>query len=317
MKFVPTLDLEEYSTDRDAFVFKVGQAYEEFGFCCFKNHGVDPVLIQESYLVLKDFFSSPVEEKMKTYYPELSGTRGYTPFKVETAKTSSVPDLKEFYHIGRDVSEHSNPYPGILKPNVWPEGEMGIRFRNTLLPLYRQLESLGQRVLRVLALNIEQPENYFIDITSKGNSAFRLLHYPPVRPEDLPAVRAEAHEDISLITLLVGATQAGLQIMTKEGEWLPITTTGDAIVVNVGDMMQRLTNQRYPSTTHRVVNPKGEESSKSRYSMPFFLDPNPDFLIETLPSCVNEANPNRYPEPITANDYLMERLEEIKLTAKK
>ena len=314
MKHVPTLDLRRYDTDREAFVREVGQAYEEFGFCCFTGHGVDPALVQQAYEVCREFFQSDRAVKMKTFVQGKAGTRGYTPFKIETAKTSKLADLKEFYHVGRDVSENFNPYPDILEPNVWPEGEMGERFRATLLELYAQLEGLGRRVLKPLALNIGLPENHFVDITQHGNSILRELHYPPVDPKDLPAVRAEAHEDISLITLLVGATQAGLEILTRDGKWLPITTTGDAIVVNVGDMMQRMTNHVYPSTTHRVVNPEGPEARKSRYSIPFFMDPNPDYLIQTIPSCITADNPNRYPEPITAHDYLMERLAEIKLT---
>lgn len=315
MNHVPTLDLRRFDTDRDAFVRELGAAYREFGFCCFTGHEVDPALVARAYDVCKRFFALPDVLKRQAFLPGKAGTRGYTPFKVETAKTSSIPDLKEFYHVGREVSDAENPYPGILEPNVWPAGELGSEFKDVMLALYTQMEAMGQRVLRPMALNIGLPEDYFEAITRNGNSILRQLHYPPVRAEDLPAVRAEAHEDISLITLLFGATQAGLELLTREGAWLPITTTGDAIVVNVGDMMQRLTNHVYPSTTHRVVNPQGPEAGKSRYSMPFFMDPNPDYLIESLPSCVSAANPNRYPEPITAHDYLMERLAEIKLTA--
>ena len=314
MHHVPTLDLRRYDTDRQAFVQEVGEAYRRFGFCCFTGHGVDPACIDRAYAASRAFFASPADYKSRTHLPGKAGTRGYTPFKVETAKTSSIPDLKEFYHVGRDVSEAYNPYPGILEPNVWPGGEQGETFRDAMLDLYAQLEGLGRRVLRPMALNIGLAEDHFVEMTGHGNSILRQLHYPPVDPRDLPAVRAEAHEDISLITLLVGATQAGLELLTREGEWLPITTTGDAIVVNVGDMMQRLTNHVYPSTTHRVVNPEGGEAGKPRYSMPFFMDPNPDFIIRTLPSCITPDNPDRYiGRPITAHEYLMERLAEIKL----
>lgn len=315
MNHVPTLDLRRFDTDRQAFVRELGEAYREFGFCCFTGHQVDPELIRRAYQVCERFFQSPLDYKMATHLPGKAGTRGYTPFKVETAKTSTIPDLKEFYHVGRDVSEGNNPYPDILQPNVWPAGELGQQFREVMLELYRQLENLGRQVLRPMALNIGLPEDHFASITAKGNSVLRQLHYPPVRPEDLPAVRAEAHEDISFITLLVGATAAGLEILTREGKWLPITTTGDAIVVNVGDMMQRMTNHVYPSTTHRVVNPAGQAEGKSRYSIPFFMDPNPDHLIETIPSCITADNPDRYAgRSITAHAYLMERLAEIKLT---
>lgn len=314
MNHVPTLDLRRFDTDRQAFVRELGEAYREFGFCCFTGHDVDPALIQRAYRACERFFSLPVEEKMKTYLPGKAGTRGYTPFKVETAKTSTIPDLKEFYHVGREVSPGNNPYPDILDPNVWPDGEVGREFREVMLELYAQLEAMGRQVLRPMALNIGLPEDAFVRITDHGNSILRQLHYPPVAAEDLPAVRAEAHEDISFITLLVGATAAGLELLTREGRWLPITTTGDAIVVNVGDMLQRMTNHVYPSTTHRVVNPEGEGAGKSRYSIPFFMDPNPDHLITTIDSCITPDNPDRYPEPITAHDYLMQRLAEIKLT---
>lgn len=313
MNHVPTLDLRRYDTDREGFVNELGQAYREFGFCCFTGHNVDPHLIKRAYNVCERFFQSPSDYKKATHLPGKAGTRGFTPFKVETAKTSSIPDLKEFYHVGRDVSKH-NPYPDILEPNVWPAGELGEEFRQVMLELYGQLEALGRQVLRPMALNIGLPEDAFTSITRNGNSILRQLHYPPVRPEDLPAVRAEAHEDISFITLLVGATAAGLEILTRDGEWLPITTTGDAIVVNVGDMLQRMTNHVYPSTTHRVVNPAGLAEGKSRYSIPFFMDPNPDHLIETIPSCITPENPDRYEgRYITAHEYLLERLAEIKL----
>ena len=169
------------------------------------------------------------------------------------------------------------------------------------------------RVLRALALHINLPEKYFDDKIDFGNSILRPIHYPPITAPDVPNVRAGAHEDINFITLLVGASAAGLELLTREGEWLPITTQGDTIVVNIGDMLQRLTNHIYPSTTHRVVNPPGDAARSPRFSVPFFLHPNPDFLIDVLPNCITSENPNRYPAPITANDYLMERLREIKL----
>lgn len=313
MHRVPTLDLKRFTTDREAFVREVGQAYREFGFCCFTGHGVDPALVARAYAICKKFFDSPRAVKMETFIPGKAGTRGFTPFKVETAKTSSIPDLKEFYHVGRDVTPENNPIPDILEPNIWPSGELGVEFRAVMLEMFRQLEEMGRQVLKPMALNIGLPEDYFTALTENGNSILRQLHYPPVDPKDLPAVRAEAHEDISFITLLVGATQAGLELLNREGQWLPVTTTGDAIVVNVGDMLQRMTNNVYPSTTHRVVNPSGPEASKARYSIPFFMDLHPNHIIRTLPSCITPDNPDRYPQSISAHDYLMQRLAEIKL----
>lgn len=309
---VPTLDLRRFhSPDRDAFVAEMGAAYREFGFCCFSHHGIPEERIQNGFEDFRAFFALPDEVKRRYVTPKLPGTRGYTPFKVETAKTSKIADLKEFWHVGREVVG-TNPYPEILLDNVWPT-EVST-FKANALALYNAMERAGTTVASALALNIGLPENYFTQVSAFGNSILRALHYPPVRPEDLPAVRAEAHEDISLITLLVGATDSGLELLTREGAWLPIEAAPNTLVVNVGDMLQRLTNHVYPSTTHRVVNPIGAAAGRPRYSMPFFMDPNPDFLIETLPSCITPDNPNRYPEPITANDYLMERLHEIKMT---
>ena len=179
--------------------------------------------------------------------------------------------------------------------------------------LFDSLDELGSRVLAALALHIGLPQDFFVEPTSFGNSILRPIHYPPITSPDIPNVRAGAHEDINLITLLVGASSAGLEVKARNGEWVPFTADADTIVVNIGDMLQRLTNHVYPSTTHRVVNPPGEAARQPRYSTPYFLHANPDFLISTLPNCISADNPNRYPEPITAHDYLMERLREIKL----
>ena len=186
-------------------------------------------------------------------------------------------------------------------------------FREYGYALYQALDSLGSRVLSALALHIGLPEDFFADKTNFGNSILRPIHYPPITADDIPNVRAGAHGDINFITLLVGASAAGLEVRSHEGEWVPFTSEGDTIVVNIGDMLERLTNHVYPSTIHRVVNPPGEEARKPRYSVPFFLHPNPDFLIDVLPSCVSADNPSRYPEPITAQGFLEQRLREIKL----
>src|SRR5260221_7466410 len=198
-----------------------------------------------------------------------------------------------------------------MPPNLW-QSEVP-DFREYGYGLYQALDALGSRVLSALALHIDLPENYFADKTDFGNSILRPIHYPPITATEVPNVRAGAHEDINLITLLVGASAAGLEVKSHRGEWVPFTAEADTIVVNIGDMLQRLTNHVYPSTTHRVVNPPGEAARKPRYSTPFFLHLNPDVLIRTLPQCVSAANPDRYQTPITANEYLMERLREIKL----
>lgn len=310
MKHVPTLDIRRFDDDREAFVAELGAAYREFGFCCIRGHGIPQADIDAAYDVFQRFFALPAAIKQKYHQPGTGGARGYTPFGIETAKDSRYPDLKEFWHIGREIPRDSK-YAAQMPANVWPEEIEG--FREHGYGLYAALDALGARVLRALALHIDLAEDFFEDKINFGNSILRPIHYPPIQSEDIPNVRAGAHEDINFITLLVGASAEGLQVLARDGEWLPITTEGDAIVVNIGDMLQRLTNHVYPSTTHRVVNPPNENARKPRYSVPFFLHPNPDVLLDVLPSCVSADNPSRYPTPITSHDYLLERLREIKL----
>ncbi len=307
---VPTLDISRFHSDRDAFVADLGRAYREFGFCGISGHGIPASLIDGAYAAFERFFDLPDVVKRRYHVVGGGGARGYTPYKVETAKDAKHPDLKEFWHVGREIPRDSQ-YATIMAENLWPEEVP--EFRTLGYALYQALDDLGSRVLSALALHIGLPEDWFADKTNVGNSILRPIHYPPITEVEIPNERAGAHEDINLITLLVGASAEGLQVLTRQGTWLPVTTTGDAIVVNIGDMLQRLTNHVYPSTSHRVVNPTGPKAREPRYSVPFFLHPNPDFLIETLPQCITPENPNRYPEPITANDYLMQRLREIKL----
>lgn len=307
---IPTLDIRRYDTDRDAFVAELGAAYREWGFAGISGHGIPQSDIDAAYAAFKAFFALPEETKLKYHVPGSGGARGYTPFGVETAKGSKHFDLKEFWHIGREVPDDF-PHREVMPPNQWPEEVQG--FREHGYGLYQALDALGSRVLSALALHIGLPEDWFADKTDYGNSILRPIHYPPITADDIPNVRAGAHGDINLITLLVGASAAGLEVKSHEGEWVPFTSDADTIVVNIGDMLERLTNHVYPSTIHRVVNPPGDEARKPRYSVPFFLHPNPDFLIEVLPSCITPDNPNRNPEPITAQGFLEERLREIKL----
>ena len=310
MKNVPTLDIRRYDTDRATFVAELGAAYREFGFCCISGHGISRELVDGAYDVFQRFFALPADTKMKYHVRGGGGARGYTPFKVETAKDSHFPDLKEFWHIGREIPRDST-FADVMPPNLWPAEVPA--FRQYGYGLYQALDQLGTRVLRALALHVDLPENYFEDKTEQGNSILRPIHYPPITEENVPNVRAGAHEDINFITLLVGASAEGLEVLTREGEWLPITTEGDAIVVNIGDMLQRLTNHVYPSTTHRVVNPPNENARKPRYSVPFFLHPNPDVVLDPVPQCITPDNPKRYDTPITSHEYLQQRLREIKL----
>ena len=309
MKHVPTLDIRRYDSDRAAFVAEIGAAYREFGFCCISGHGIPRELIDGSYDVFRRFFALPTEAKMHYHLPGSGGARGYTPFKVETAKDSAYADLKEFWHIGREIPRDSK-FANVMPPNIWPAEVPD--FKDYGYGLYEALDQLGSRVLRALALHIEQPENFFEDKTDVGNSILRPIHYPPITDETVPNVRAGAHEDINLITLLVGASAEGLEVLS-DGQWLPITTEGDAIVVNIGDMLQRLSNHVYPSTSHRVVNPPNENARKPRYSVPYFLHPNPDVMLDPLDSCITPENPRRYDTSISSHEYLLQRLREIKL----
>ena len=312
---IPTLDIGRFTApasaaDRAAFVAELGAAYREWGFAGIRNHGIPQALIDGAYEAFKRFFALPDETKRKYHVPGGGGARGYTPFMVETAKDSRYPDLKEFWHVGREIPRDSK-YAADMPPNLWPSEVPELH--DLGYGLYSALDALGSQVLAALALHIGLPEDWFADKTEQGNSILRPIHYPPITTPDVPNVRAGAPEDNNQITLLVGASAARLEELSRTGEWVPFTADADTIVVNIGDMLQRYTNHVYPSTTHRVVNPPGEAARQPRYSTPFFLHPNPDFLIDVLPSCVTADNPSRYPEPITAQGYLEERLREIKL----
>jgi len=307
---IPTLDIRRYDNDRNAFVAELGAAYREWGFAGIRGHGIPQTLIDGAYDAFVRFFALPAEVKMQYHLKGTGGARGYTPFGIETAKDSKYPDLKEFFHIGRELPRDSK-FAEVMAPNVLPSEVAGFHERG--YALYQALDTLGTRVLRALALHINQPEHFFDDKTNFGNSILRPIHYPPITAPDIPNVRAGAHEDINFITLLVGASAAGLEVKSRKGEWVPFTADADTIVVNIGDMLQRLTNHVYPSTTHRVTNPPGENARKPRYSVPFFLHPNPDVVLDPLASCISADNPSRYSTSITSHEYLQERLREIKL----
>ena len=308
---VPTLSLARAKRDADAFSAGIGGSFERFGFAVVTDHGVDAALIDKAWALTRQFFALPVAVKRQYQIAGTGGARGYTPFGIEIAKDAVTHDQKEFWHVGRDLPL-GHRFRDHMPDNVWP-AEVA-EFRQALAALYAAFDDVGGHLLAAIARHLGLGPDWFAEPVRDGNSVLRLLHYPPISP-DAKGIRAGAHEDINLITLLLGAEEAGLQLQTRNGEWLPIFPPDGAIVVNVGDMLQRLTNHRLPSTTHRVINPPVERRHIPRYSMPFFLHLASDFLIETLPGCIDDAHPDRYPIPITADDYLQQRLVEIGLKA--
>ncbi|MCB5425885.1 isopenicillin N synthase family oxygenase [Altererythrobacter sp. CC-YST694] len=290
---------------------ELGNSFRDWGFAVVCDHGLPPDLVTRAWELTRAFFALPDDVKRGWHIPGTGGARGYTPFGMERAKDAQVHDLKEFWHIGRSLPP-GDPLERYMPPNVWPEGLP--EFRETFEALYSAFEIAGGRILSAIALHLGLSEDWFDPTVEDGNSVMRLLHYPPL-PEGAPegAIRAAAHGDINAITLLLGAEEAGLQLLTAKGEWLPIYPPEGALVVNIGDMLERLTNNRLKSTLHRVVNPVGPAARRSRYSMPFFLHFRPDFMIETLPGCVDAQHPDLYPEPISSHEFLMQRLREINL----
>lgn len=310
---IPVVDLNDFVNEspesKSDFVQKLGKAYEGVGFVAVKNHGIPAELIADLYKYLQQFFSLPSEKKKKFENPELAGQRGYTSFGKEHAKGSDAPDLKEFFQYGQIVSEDhisKSEYPDNVRVDEIPG------FNETFFRAYRAFEKSGKSLLQAIALYLNLSEHYFDYFVEEGNSILRAIHYPPITLEPKSAIRAEQHEDINLITLLVGASADGLQILTKNNEWINVTSLPDQIVVNVGDMLQRLTNNKLKSTTHRVVNPPRELWHTSRFSIPFFLHPKSTMNLAALESCVDKKHPKVY-EDITAGEYLDERLREIGL----
>jgi isopenicillin N synthase-like dioxygenase len=299
--------------DPEAFAAALGASFARHGFAVVTDPGLEPARIEAMLVDMRSLFALPEAVKRLSHIPGGGGQRGYTPFGVEAAKGAVHADLKEFWHVGRELPP-GHPLRPLMPDNVWPEAELGApaSFRDNALWLFDALEALGARLLRAIARHLALPADHFDGAIADGNSVLRLLRYPPA-PFDGPAIRAGAHEDINAITLLLGAEEAGLEILEPGGRWLAIDPPPGAVVVNIGDMLSRLTNDLLPSTTHRVVNPAPERRGAARYSTPFFLHFRPDFRIETLPGCVTPARPDRYPEPITAHALLKRRLAEIRL----
>jgi isopenicillin N synthase-like dioxygenase len=308
-KPLASVSLSASTTDPEGFARELGESFERYGFAIIADHGIPADLIVRAEEKARAFFALPEDVKRSYHVAGGGGARGYTPFGIETAKGATAFDLKEFWHVGRELPP-GHSFSDVMAPNVWPEEVQS--FRDTFLELFAAFDKAGLRILEAIARHLGLASDYFEDTVRDGNSVLRLLHYPPTQGEG-PNVRAGAHEDINTITLLLGAQEAGLQLLDRDGEWLAVSPREGELVVNIGDMLQRLTNNVLKSTSHRVVNPPPERRAVSRYSMPFFLHFRPDFVIETLPNCVGQDRPNLYPEPITAHEFLLERLREIKL----
>ncbi len=312
-KGIPTVDLSQFvqgsPEQQQAFVESLGKAFREVGFVAVVNHGVPKSLVDDFYQASKKFFALPEEIKRKYEVRGGAGQRGYTSFGREHAKQSQAPDLKEFFQIGQEVPA------GHLLHSQYPENvrvEEIPAFYALGRQLYLEFERAGAELLRAIAIYLKLDPAYFSDKIQYGNSILRSIHYPPITQEPASAIRAEQHEDINLITLLVGASAGGLQLLSSDNTWIPIMPEADEIVINVGDMLQRLTNNYLKSTTHRVVNPPREEWHLPRLSIPFFLHPVSEMDLTCLPNCVSADHPPQYP-PITAGEYLDERLREIGL----
>lgn len=313
---IPSLDILDFINgspqDKNRFVQALGEAFNNIGFVAVVNHGLTERLSEELYKAVKSFFDLPDPIKEKYNIPGLAGQRGYVGKGKEHAKGRKTGDLKEFFHIGQEVNA-DDPLTNAYPPNVWPEEVPALRTFG--VQAFEVLEQTGMTLLRAIALYLGLPEDYFEKKAEKGNSILRPIHYFPILdPESIPedAVRAAAHGDINLITLLMGASADGLQILTKNDQWISVTAKPNQLIVNVGDMLARLTNDKLKSTVHRVVNPPRELMKYPRYSIPFFMHPRADMDLSCLENCVDDQHPKRY-EDITAGEFLHERLREIGL----
>jgi isopenicillin N synthase-like dioxygenase len=306
-KKIPTVDLHDFASNnsltKQNFVQTLGNAFENIGFVAVKNHGLSDAMTENLYQVIQQFFALPDATKLTYEVSGIGGQRGYTAKGKEHAKGRSVGDLKEFYHVGQELAEAQLTrlnYPQNIFPSEVPE------FANATITTYQTLEAAGVQILRAIALHLKLEENYFDRQVKLGNSILRPIHYFPINnPQDVPvdAVRAAAHGNINLITLLMGASAEGLQILRQDGQWIPLTSLSDQIVVNVGDMLERLTNKKLRSTIHRVVNPPEELWDTPRYSIPFFMHPVSEMNLSCLPECIDDRHPKKF-DDLTAGEFL-------------
>ena len=313
MNKIPSVNLNDFlsdnNTSKQKFINEIGEAYENIGFVALKGHFLDNELVDELYSEIKNFFDLPVAIKEKYEIPGIGGQRGYVSFGKESAKGKKEGDLKEFWHFGQYVdkdSKYANQYPNNVIVDELPN------FNKVGKKAYQMLEKTAKYVLRALALHLDLEEKYFDNFIAEGNSILRPIHYPPITTEPKGAVRAAAHGDINLITLLMGAQGKGLQVQNHKGEWIDAIAEDDELMINVGDMLSRHSNNKLKSTIHRVTNPPKELWGTSRYSIPFFMHPVSDMKLDVLENCVDENNPKQF-EDITAGEFLNERLRELGL----
>lgn len=306
------LSLKDYisgtESEKSKFITDLFLGLKDSGFIILKDHPVDVALLKKAYELSQKLFNLELNTKKEYIYPGGGGVRGYTPFGTEHAKDSKAPDLKEFWHVGRPLKT-DNPLSKTYPPNIWPK-ELP-EFEKTFTDLYLKLDEVGQIMLEALTPSLKLPKDYFAKLNKDGNSILRLLHYPPIaKGTDPNCVRAAAHEDINLITILVSASTSGLELLDRNGQWLAVETDQNNLIVDAGDMLARITNDVIPSTTHRVVNPQDGQNI-SRYSMPYFMHPHPESVLTCIESCKGKAGP-KYPD-ILSEDFLMQRLREIGL----
>jgi isopenicillin N synthase-like dioxygenase len=314
MQGIPSLNLQQFNQNNESetrkFVQELGAGFENIGFVTVYNHGIPETLLLSFYNQIQQFFHLPEDIKLK-YVDHAGGQRGYTPFGVEHAKGNPLKDLKEFWHFGRDISDPFDPLHSVYPKNKWVEELPD--FNTIGQKVFMEMERVGAIILKAIAIYLKLEPEYFTSKIFNGNAILRAIHYPPINQNDEPSIRAGAHEDINLITLLTGASASGLQVLDKSGQWLDVNHVNEHLVINVGDMLQRLTNNTLVSTTHRVINPVLEtDTRKSRFSIPFFLHPRPETDLTCLPQCVGNGQVPLY-EPITAGDFLQQRLKEIGL----
>ena len=316
MNKIPSLDLRDFLSEdanrKEEFVQSIGKAFQEIGVCAVKGHLLADDLVERLYKQIKLFFDLPYEVKAKYEFPQYSGQRGYVSFGKESAKGSKHGDLKEYWHFGQYIEEEEkekyNYFPNIHVDELSEFNEVGRE-------VYSTLEKTAKHILRALALYLNIEEDYFDQYIKNGNSILRPIHYPPILEDPKEAVRASAHGDINLITLLMGAHGKGLQVQHSNGEWIDAVASEDELMINIGDMLSRHTNNLLKSTVHRVVNPDRELLKKSRYSIPFFMHPISEMKLNVLESCISDESPKSF-DDITAGDFLNERLVELGLLKK-